>query len=226
MPCSTFLTGISGVLKAATNRTLNGILQPSDLDGVGSYNVSAAVVSPAVNVLCVNMNREELAPIVYTEWPHALTNETGIGNQTMGYPNWKDDIPYTYLNATVVDDIFRWGEQYGRHPPVFQGYPIDYNTLVNFSSVYASTDAFYVLGKNPRIDDYTVCELRSWLAIQCSTRFNVSGLTSMAMSADCSQDVDYYPENKTLFTSNPDAYVHTMDPGSEIAASLDWKDLL
>lgn len=216
---------ITGVLKAATNKTLNGILQPSDLDGVGSYNVSASVISPAINVLCVNMNRDELAPIVYTEWPNASTSDTGFGNQTMGEPTWQADIPFTYLNATVVDDIFGWGELYGRYPPVFQGLPVEYNTIVNYSSIYGTSDAFYVLAKSPRIDDYTVCALRSWPAIQCSTRFNVSGLTSMAMSADCSQDVDYYWENRTLLTSNPDAYVHTMGNGT-IAASKDWLDLM
>lgn len=197
-----FLTGFTGVYKAATNRTLNGILQPSDLDGVGSYNISASVVSPAVNVLCVNMDSDELRPLI-----HNGSDSTG--------------------NSTVVDDIFHWGEKYDRNRPSFPQYAPDYNTLVNDTMAPGNnSDAIYIFGKSPQMDNYTLCELRSWPAIQCSTSFNVSGSTSMAMSAECSQDVDYYPENATLSTSNPDAYVHTMKADDVIAASMDWKDML
>lgn len=46
----------------------------------------------------------------------------------------------------------------------------------------------------------------------------------VGMSADCSQDVDYYPENATLYTANPDAYVHHMEvDGQGIeTANVDW----
>ena len=116
-----------GVYAAATS-PLNGILQPEDLAGVGEYSVRAAVVSPAIGVMCVNMAPEELAPLVYTEWPHALKNTTIFGDQPVGYDGWTTEIPApmdthgnpNYLNATVVDDIFRWGEKYQRWPPVFQ----------------------------------------------------------------------------------------------------------
>lgn len=44
------------------------------------------------------------------------------------------------------------------------------------------------------------------------------------MSADCSQDVDYYPENATLFTANTDAYVHHMEVDGQgiTTANVDW----
>lgn len=213
--------------RAATNRTLNGILQPSDLDGVGSYNVSASVVSPAVNVMCVNMDSDELAPLVYTAWPNANTTTTTIANQTKGWDGWEGEVPSPdeWSNTTVVDSIFHWGTEYGRLPPVFQMFPSDYNTVANDTGTLS--DSVYVLGKKFGMDNYTLCQLHSWPAIQCSTRFNVSGTSSMAMSADCSQDVDYFPENATLFKSNPDAYVHTMAADSEYSASSrDWKDML
>lgn len=216
-----------GVYRAATNRTLNGILQPSDLDGVGSYNVSASVVSPAVNVLCVNMDSDELAPLVYTSWPNANTTTTTIANQTKGWEGWDGEVPSPteWSNTTVVDSIFKWGTEYGRLPPVFQMFPSDYNTVANDTGT--ESDSVYVLGKKFGMENYTLCQLHSWPAIQCSTRFNVSGSSSMAMSADCSQDVDYFPENATLFKSNPDAYVHTMAAGSEYSvSSRDWKDML
>jgi len=117
----------AGVLAAATD-PVNNIMQPSELDGVGGYSIRASVVSPAVNVLCVNMAKDELAPLVYTEWPYAnLTNSTQIPGQRIPADpiGWVNSVPSpssneTWLNSTVVDDIFFWGEKYGRRPPVFE----------------------------------------------------------------------------------------------------------
>lgn len=116
-----------GVAAAAIS-SLNGILQPDDLSGVGEYAIKAGVVSPAVNVLCVNMLPDELAPLVYTEWPYANNSKTGVKNQTIGWENWASEVPEpsysdgspNWLNSTIVDDIFRWGPAYKRRPPVFQ----------------------------------------------------------------------------------------------------------
>lgn len=112
----------AGVL-AAAHDPKNTIIQPEDLAGVGQYNVRAAVVSPAVNVLCVNMNRTELAPIIYTEWPNANTNTTTIPGQKVAWPGYESELQVIpgqkYSNATAVDDIFEWGEKYSRHTSIF-----------------------------------------------------------------------------------------------------------
>lgn len=110
-----------GVYAAAADPT-NSILQPTDLDGVGEYMIHASVVSPVVNVMCVNMDQDELAPLVYTTWPNAKSNTTVVPKQSVGYPGWQNDVPPfpNWLNSTVVDDIFRWGQGYCRRPPVFQ----------------------------------------------------------------------------------------------------------
>lgn len=209
-------------------------MQPSDLDGVGSYNISASVVSPAVNVLCVNMDADELAPIVYTSWPNAKKSLTGVGNQYQAWSSsWVDEVPApaNWTNTTVVDDIFNWHPtdpllEINRSPPVFEMLPSDNNTVTYGSTQkdLFSTDSIYVLGKGFGMDNYTLCQMHSWPAIQCSTNFNVTGTTSMAMSADCSQSLDYFPENATLFTANPDAYVHTMNISDEYAVTKpDWR---
>lgn len=154
----------AGVYKAATNDE-NNILQPSDLDGLASYNISASVISPAVNVLCVNMNREELEPLVYTAWPHAnITENTAEPKQETGHEHWEDDVPQPsedeWLNSTVVDDIFRWGPRYLRRPPVFQLYPYDNNIITNTTvqalNSTAPADAVYLFGKSRMMDDYTL----------------------------------------------------------------------
>lgn len=235
----------SGIYKAATN-PVNKILQPQDLDGLGAYNISASAISPAVNVMCVNMNQSELAPLVYIDWPNAILENTTVPGQRIGHMGWDNEVPHpvddlgnqNWLNKTVVDDVFRWGNKYNRTPPVFQmvrspssrsapleqyssgtnepQYPLDENTITN-TTVQAvnitRADAIYLLGKSRFLDDYTLCELRSWPAITCSTRFDVSGITGMSMYTHCDDPND------------EDAYYHTMTPDAQIAAAADWKDM-
>lgn len=222
----------TGVYKAATNDE-NKILQPSDLDGLASYNISASVISPAVNVMCVNMNKEELEPLVYTEWPRAnITENRNKPKQNTGWEEWDRDVPLAsegeWLNSTVVDDVFRWGPRYGRRPPVFQLYPYDNNIVTNTTVLAVNdsspADAIYLFGKSRMMDDYTLCELRSWPAIQCSTQFDVSGVTGMSMTAQCARDEDFFPENADAHP-DPDAYVRHMGTG-EIATKPDWKTMV
>jgi hypothetical protein len=175
-----------GVYAAATDPA-NSILQPNDLSGVGEYSIRASVVSPALNVLCVNMVADELSPLIKA--------------------NTTDFIP----NATVVDDIFKWGERprppfekvsaKARRPQAIQllGYllthlsqlPIDFNILTN--ALVVGSDSVYILGKSPKTN-YTLCQLRSWLSVNCSTHFDVSGTTGGHMQAHCEDpdDVNSY----------------------------------
>lgn len=177
------------------------------------------------------MNREELEPLVYTAWPDAnVTKNANSPNQDIGWDGWQGDVPVAsegeWLNITVVDDIFRWGPRYNRTPPVFQLYPIDNNIITNTSvQPYNNTvpaDAIYLFGKSRLMDDYTLCEMRSWPAIQCSTQFDVSGVTGMSMTAQCAQTGEFFPETADM-QPDPDAYVHYMGGQGEIAPSQDWK---
>ncbi|KAL2682464.1 hypothetical protein Neosp_006915 [[Neocosmospora] mangrovei] len=206
-----------GVYGAAT-LPKNGILQPDDLAGVGEYAVRAGVVSPSVNVLCVDADKKDLAPLVYTEWPNALVNRTDVGDQVTGWDGWAGEVPQPtkkggkpeYLNRTVLDDIFKWGPKYERRPPVFQLYPYDYNLLSN-GTVYEG-DAIYMLGKSAGNKNYTICQLRSWVSPNCSTQFNISGTAGANMEAHCEDDED---EN---------AYRRSFPPDQGWSLpSLDWK---
>ena len=113
----------SGVYQAARD-SKNGILQPEELDGVGEYAIRASVVSPSLNVLCVNLNKTELAPLVYVTWPNAtLANSTTNPGRIVAWSGYQSEIQLanstSYLNRTVVDDIFEWGAKYSRQPPIF-----------------------------------------------------------------------------------------------------------
>jgi len=203
-----------GVYAAATN-PINGILQPRELSGVGEYSIRAAVVSPAVNVMCVNMKKAELKPLVYTEWPNVVTEETGMPGQTRGHATWFNEVPpprgNEWLNRTVVDDIFEWGEKYKRRPPVFQMYPYDYNMITNTTVV--NGDAIYLLAKSAATADYTICQMRSWTTPDCSTQFYISGTEGGNMKAHCEDPDD---ENSYL------PYAEGVQP----LASMDWKNMV
>ncbi|KAI0377266.1 hypothetical protein F5Y04DRAFT_264626 [Hypomontagnella monticulosa] len=205
-----------GVYSAATDPH-NDILQPDDLAGVGEYSIRASVVSPAVNIMCVNMARDELAPIIYTRWPDARTRFTDVPGQRVGVEDWFNDVPpptdNEWLNRTVVDDVFRWGPQYSRRPPVFQLYPIDFNMITNTS--VAMSDSIYLLAKGA-IDDYTLCEMRSWVTPKCSTRFDVSGISGGRLEAHCEDPSD--ANSYVAGSGNND----TTDPPDP---SVDWRNL-
>ncbi|RWA07991.1 hypothetical protein EKO27_g7131, partial [Xylaria grammica] len=175
----------AGVYAAATD-PINGILQPSELLGLGEYSIRASVVSPVVNVMCVNMEKEELAPLVYTEWP--------AYNRSVDSQQVIPSLPPTgWRNHTVVDDIFKWTDGNPNHQrPYFPLYPID-NNMVTFASDHF-IDALYILAKGGALPDYTLCELRSWITPKCSTAFNLSGISGGHMKAHCedANDVNAY----------------------------------
>ncbi|KAK8049203.1 hypothetical protein PG994_010933 [Apiospora phragmitis] len=205
-----------GVYAAATDPS-NKILQPNDLSGVGEYQIKASVVSPVVNTLCVNLSPHELEPLVYTTWPYAKRRPSEIPGQSMADPAWLNDMPLadenTWLNRTAVDDIFRWGPKYGRRPPIFPMFPLEYNMITN-TTVYMS-DSIYIVAKAPQtvVGDFTICELRSWLSPQCSTHFNISGITGAKMEAHCDDPGD------------TEAYSHfNRDAPLYPAPSTDWRN--
>ncbi|RYP63154.1 hypothetical protein DL770_009446 [Monosporascus sp. CRB-9-2] len=204
-----------GVYSAATD-PINGILQPSDLENLGGYSIRASVVSPSLNVMCVNMSPSELAPLIY-EWPNARNEETDVPGQKIGLDDWRTDIPIAregeWLNRTVVDNIFQWGPDYDRLPPVFQLYPIPHNMIVN-TSVINSTAIYILMKPNfPDLDDFTLCELRSWVTTKCSTEFDLLGLAGGEMRANCED-----PGDENAYQRSVEGVPPWMSP--------DWRNLV
>lgn len=75
----------------------------------------------------------------------------------------------------------------------------------------AGSDAIYLLAKSNLTTDYTLCELRSWVSPNCSTRFSISGILGASMRANC-EDPD---DTNAYIRSVPDAYIEP---------SMDWKN--
>ncbi|THX96146.1 hypothetical protein D6D03_08907 [Aureobasidium pullulans] len=187
----------AGVPGAAWDE-VNHILQPEDLDGMGVYELRASVPSPAVNVLCALMTEEELDPIVYTKWTNHSSFD--LANNTLNVTDWPTGAPLafyqpgtevngTWLNKTVVDDIFEWGEKYQTSPPVFPKVPVAYNTLMNHTGVYGRK-AVYLLGRDAT-NNFALCSIKVFSTPFCSTEYNAS-LVGASLEAKCddSHEVD------------------------------------
>ncbi|RSL87118.1 hypothetical protein CEP51_002411 [Fusarium floridanum] len=151
----------------------NGILQPEDLGGLGGINMKARVSSPTLNALCVNMDGNELQPIVTESWPGDDKNASERMQERRAEPG-----------STVVDEIFGWADEGGRGRPQFDKYPETYGLLFPEASGTDGT-AQYILIKAPNFANYTLCQLRTWLSANCSTHLSVGGTQQQALEAHC-----------------------------------------
>ncbi|KAK8220360.1 hypothetical protein IWZ01DRAFT_477327 [Phyllosticta capitalensis] len=184
------------VLQASRDPT-NNILQPEDLGGLGAYTVHASTPNPVVHVLCANMNRTELEPLVFSAWDNATLNTSTWPAQVGFYGNdtWFEN------STTVVDDLFRIGEKYGQHAPIFPKYPEKYNTVLNQTFSYGRVSV-YLLGRDGDTEEerYSMCQLKATLSPFCSTRF-VAMHDGSSLSAQC--DPEHDP--MAYIKGNPDA---------------------
>ncbi|KAJ5151968.1 hypothetical protein N7492_010263 [Penicillium capsulatum] len=197
-----------GGVPAAAMDPKNNIRQPNEASGEGKYNMEASVPSPVVNVLCVGMSKEELTPLVYDEWPNSHFNATSYNSLL------PDDIPRkpSWLNRTVVDPLFGFGEKYGQRPPVFGKLPEPNNTLVNASSLWPA-NAVYLLGKPAMAHPpYVMCSIRAKETGVCSTRYSAAS-SGAFLSSNC--------ENK----SSPLQFSKRQPDFIEGLWSSDWKDV-
>jgi len=151
----------------------NNIMQPEELNSEGTYSLRASVPSPVMNVLCANLNEEELSPIIYNKWPN---------NKDVTMENWdklRDNA--TTKNKTVVDEIFGWKKKDDKkmtdYPPVFGKIPIAFNTIMNHTSASWGREAVYLLGSGGNMDDgtalngtYALCKIHVTLTSRCSTQ--------------------------------------------------------
>ena len=168
--------------------------------------MQTSVPSPTTNVLCASMQEDELKPMVYSQWPSG----NGTAMNTTGWPVGFG-IPYypSWLNQTPVDDLFGFGEKYGRRHPVFSRLPIPYNTVLNSTGMYI--DSIYILATSAT-GEYTMCSLRGSLTTKCSTNYHAS-LSGGMMTVRCED-----PQDKL-------AYINSYPNATEGVIVPDWADL-
>ena len=199
---------LSAVLGAARDAR-NDILQPEDLDGLGEYYLEASVPSPSVNVLCASMSQDEMAPMVLNLWPGFNTTNNGTAPNGTNWPTDYDMPSYpNWLNKTVVDDLFGFGEQYGRRMPIFPKLPKPFNTVLNETTPWypnattmVTADSIYILATSNATSDspYELCSVKGAMSTNCSTEYH-SSMIGGSLKANC------HPENPLAYhNSHPEA---------------------
>lgn len=204
----------AGVFTAARDQR-NGIMQPDELDSEGTYSLRASVPSLVMNVLCANMLKEELKPIIYDEW----------NNETVNITTWTRDglqANATTTNKTVVDDIFGWTKKDNvtmlDYPPVFARYPKTFNTIMNHTSYAWGRDSIYLLGQGGRdfgadaTGQYVLCKIHVHLTANCSTRYNATG-GGGTMESICDDPNDQF------------AYIKSYPNATAVESIADWRDI-
>jgi hypothetical protein len=128
----------------------NNIIQPEDLDGLGSYNVNASVPSPVLHTICATVSEQHLSPLLLDHYSpddigNALRNSGEQLNAT--HDIFSNDA---YPKATTLDHIFGWGPVHAayNHRPTFPRLPKTYEVISNGTTgaPYARS-AIYALGK-------------------------------------------------------------------------------
>jgi hypothetical protein len=209
----------AGVFEAAL-AARNGILQPEELNSEGTYSLIASVPSPVMNVLCVNMDKDELAPIVYDAW--------GTGD-VVNITSWTKDLlmaKATTRNKTKVDDIFGWKTDDSAprkdYPPVFAKYPKTFNTIMNHTSDGWGRSAIYLLiqgGPNDDVDTtgiYSLCKIEMSVTPDCATAYNAKS-GGGTMESFCGDRAKQYGNDMAYITRNPDAQT--------IRGVPNWRDI-
>ncbi|RAQ67582.1 hypothetical protein COH20_004531 [Aspergillus flavus] len=196
----------AGVLAAAKD-PVNGLKQPQN-SSEGQFDMMVAAPCPAVNVLCVGMNASELKPLIYDMWPGKKFDVEKWSEQEKEVPKW----PNSWLNRTVVDDIFGWGPKYGWRPPIFGMLPFENQTILNHSAPFGNT--MYVLGKPPNATkiDYALCSMKAKKTPRCSVRYTASA-SGARFSTDCEK------------SDNPWQFDRFFPDAVDGNWSLDWKNI-
>ena len=121
----------------------------------------------------------------------------------------------SWLNKTVVDGIFGFGEKYGRKMPVFAILPEPYNTILNYSAFPVNTDSLYVLATGPDNTTerpYTICSMRASLYPNCSTIYHAT-TSGGQMRTHCEDP------------HNPLAYIRSQPSATSGVYNMEWRDV-
>lgn len=160
--------------------------------GLGRYYVQASVPSPVINVMCANMSREELTPMVFTEWPSEYSNGTNATSLNVtGWPNDYDLTTPSSLRRTAVDKLFGFDDD--ETHPIFSKIPQPYNTVLNISTFYGH-NSIYLLATSKN-DTYTMCSMRVAQSPGCYTEYNASA-SGRSLTSHCGDSSLTYNKSK------------------------------
>lgn len=163
------------------------------------------------------MTADELKPIVYEEWGNKLNTTLWPNGGPLTWYGPGTHENGTYLNKTVVDDVFGWGEKYLTSPPVFPKLPVAYNTLLNVTKFYGQ-QAVYLLGRNAG-DDYGLCALKVFTTPYCSTEYSASRVGA-DLAATCDDNAELEHKDDMRYITS----LRNATSGND-TISLDWPSI-
>lgn len=151
------------------------------------------------------MSREDLMPMVYTEWPRQDRSDLQPDSTT-----WPNNFSLTLSSSTkqtVVDDLFNFDDK--QIHPIFPKLPKEYKTVFNHSLTYGAY-AVYLLAASPT-NQYTLCSIRSALTPDCFTSYRSSATGGTL--------------NKTCDPYERLSYKHSAPEAANGFWNKDWKDV-
>ena len=131
--------------------------------------------------MCANMSRDELTPMVFSEWPSEYRN--GVNATSLNATGWPDDYDLTTpssLAQTAVDELFGFDDD--ETHPIFFKLPQPYNTVTNISRFYGH-NSIYLLATSEN-GTYTMCSMRVAQSPDCFTEYNTS-ISGGSLTSHC-----------------------------------------
>ncbi|EPE36919.1 hypothetical protein GLAREA_09082 [Glarea lozoyensis ATCC 20868] len=201
------------MLHFAAQDKINQIPQPSGVSGFGEHVINATLPSPTTNVLCVNANATELAPLVYSEFPYADCEHLEELETKYDPISWLNNDGGFY-NETPINSIFEWGKAYNTNAPVFPVWPLDNNVILSEGKLHSSANRA-ILMKSLGTEEYTICRIQSYLSTTCSATHVVT-VGSHTLDAECLHGAHSAPTSKvydrqTNDEEKTDDGKHTLD---------------
>jgi hypothetical protein len=203
-----------GVMTASKN-PINNIVQPEELEGLGSYDVNGSVSSPVLHTLCATVSEEHISSLMADRYGFSSSSNTS--NKSTDYA--MHDY-YPYLNGTRLDHIFKWGEDYGDYtwPPLFSRLPTTYEIIINSTRIINSTGymqygrpAIYALGKSngtqdngvkSSAEDYYLCQMQVSQTPFCFTNYHaIAQRTALEIMCDDTSSPRAYPKSMRFIDS-------------------------
>lgn len=157
------------------------------------------------------MSEDELKPMVYNTWPNMTGKDFNVTMWPHGY-----DVPATpkFLNKTAVDDVFGFGEKYGRTHPVFPKYPLTLNTILNYTEAFFG-DSLYLLATS-QTSTYMLCSMRQSQTPNCSTEYWASS-SGGSLSSRCEDEND-----QLSYHRSDSSATNGVLNGDWINVAIDW----
>ncbi|EWC44229.1 hypothetical protein DRE_01055 [Drechslerella stenobrocha 248] len=148
-----------GVVPSVRNVTLNGLVQPEAQSDFGNIDITASVVSPAINVLCYRLTATT------AQWFFASNSSSQrsgtLDPEVQRIFNFDPDP--LQAKTTAADDLYL--------APLFVSNPPAFNMAIFSSAGYSDPSMYTLTTANTTSPGYTLCALRSLLTPRCSTTY-------------------------------------------------------